>query len=80
MVLKALHIKLQSVLNFITGAFQVKFYSDSVIKGVLSFFRTILQEHGIYLADYNPNLSIGKANDKQKKYYSYHDLLFVKKL
>ena len=54
-------------------------YSNGVLKGILSFFRKILDQHQLHLVDYNPNLCIGKSSDKQKKYYTYHDLLFVKK-
>ena len=54
-------------------------YSNGVLKGILSFFRKILDQHQLHLVDYNPNLCVGKSSDKQKKYYTYHDLLFVKK-
>ena len=54
-------------------------YMNGVLKGILSFIRKILDKHQLHLVDYNPNLCIGKSSDKQKKYYTYHDLLFVKK-
>ena len=54
-------------------------YSNGVLKSILSFFRKILDQHQLHLVDYNPNLCVGKSSDKQKKYYTYHDLLFVKK-
>ena len=53
-------------------------YHNGVLKGVLNFFRKILDKQNLYLVEYNPNLCVGKSYDKMKKYYAYHDLLFVR--
>ena len=53
-------------------------YTNGELKRILSFFWKILDKYQLQLVDYNPNLCIGKSSDIQKKYYSYHDLLFVK--
>ena len=55
-------------------------YMNGVIKSILKFLREILVKQKLYLVDYNPNLCIGKSSDKAKKYYSYHDLLFIRKI
>ena len=53
--------------------------NNGVLKGVISFLKELLEEQNLYLVDYNPNLCVGKSSDKLKKYYSFHDLLFVRK-
>lgn len=45
---------------------------------MVEFFREIGQKYGLKLAAYAPNLCVGKSWDANRKFYSYHDLLFVK--
>ena len=37
------------------------------------------EEHNFNLVYYNPNLCPSKLRDNMRTYYSYHDILFVKK-
>ena len=63
-------------INNITNKSEVKRVFASLIK----FMQDIKHKHGLTMVAYNPNLCQGKSLDRQKTYYPYHDLLFVKKV
>ena len=52
----------------------------SIFSSIIKFMQEINHKHGLTLVAYNPNLCQGKYLDRQKLYYPYHDLLFVKKV
>ena len=54
-------------------------HTNGLIKGILKFFREIAEKQKLYPVEYNPNLCVGKSSDKARKYYSFHDLLFIRK-
>ena len=70
--------KFHTSLTINTGAQQIKLYNNVVVKGILRWIQEILENHHLFLVDYNPNLIAGKSLDKQRIYYAYHDALFVK--
>ena len=47
-------------------------------KNLLKFMQHILINYKLQLIQYNSNKCIGKIQDSQRLYYSYHDALFVK--
>ena len=51
----------------------------SVFGNIIKFIQEIRVKYNLSLVAYNPNLCQGKRLDRQKTYYPYHDLLFVKK-
>ena len=51
----------------------------SVFGNIIKFIQEIRVKYNLTLVAYNPNLCQGKTLDRQKTYYPYHDLLFVKK-
>ena len=51
----------------------------STFGSIIKFIQKIKHKYGLTMVAYNPNLCQGKYLDRQKTYYPYHDLLFVKK-
>ena len=51
----------------------------SAFGSIIKFIQEIKHKYGLTMVAYNPNLCQGKYLDRQKTYYPYHDLLFVKK-
>lgn len=51
-----------------------------LLKGALEFIQQIAIQHKLYLVSYDPNLCVAKKMDRLRKYYTHHDLLFVKSI
>ncbi len=63
-----------------TGTLNVnKGYIKMIFKRMKSFVKSLLAHHNLALTSYNPNMLLEKTQDSQRKYYTHHDLLFVRR-
>lgn len=53
-------------------------FEKKLLKGAIEFTRKLAAKQKLFLVHYNPNLYTAKRRDRSRKYYTHHDLLFVK--
>lgn len=71
-----LGVEMHTGIKNVTTKSEVK----NVFASLIKFMQEIKQKYGLSMVAYNPNLCQGKKLDRQKTYYPYHDILFVKRI